>query len=435
MSLGLPHADDLVLDDRIRGVPPGTMALDAKELAAKNWHPAEGIMALPVLTLDEPAFAGNTRLMLGYARAQGVEIAPHAKTPMSPHLAKYLLDHGAWGTTVADIRQAAVMLRAGLNRLIIANEIGGPGGAHRLAALSAAWPGTDLYVFVDSIAAIEALASAWSARAALSPLKVLVEVGAGRAGARTLAAATGLIGAVAASEGRLLLAGVATYEGAATQGTPAATDAAITGLSGLTTEVMASVRAHLGPARPMLVTAGGSAYFDRVVELLKPAIVADPAATLVLRSGAIFIHDHGIYDRALAAIDARGGFAAAEGVGSARQQFRPALRIWAEILSRPTEDLAICGMGMRDVSFDQGLPMALNLYRQGEIVASAPGDGVTRLNDQHAFLTVRQGEDLRVGDVVEFGISHPCTCLDRYRVIFGTDGHGRVRSAYPTYFG
>jgi D-serine dehydratase len=93
-------------------------------------------------------------------------------------------------------------------------------------------------------------------------------------------------------------------------------------------------------------------------------------------------------------------------------------------------------MGMRDVSFDQGLPIVLRVYRGGQPQpASTSSVEVVRLNDQHAFLTVDPGDDIAVGDVIEFGISHPCTCLDRYRVIFGVDESGHVRNAFPTYFG
>ena len=128
--------DALILDDRIRGVPPGTSAVLASEVGDRGWRPADGTMSLPVLTLDEAAFHHNRDLMLDYARAAGVEIAPHAKTPMAPDLARSLIEAGAWGATVADIRQATVMLRAGISRLLLANEVGGLGGARRLAALA-----------------------------------------------------------------------------------------------------------------------------------------------------------------------------------------------------------------------------------------------------------------------------------------------------------
>ena len=138
---------------------------------------------------------------------------------------------------------------------------------------------------------------------------------------------------------------------------------------------------------------------------------------------------------ASATLDARQGFAISGEVEAARRAFRPTLRVWAEVLSRPEPDLAICGMGKRDVSFDEGLPMPLSVHRDGQALNARPQGEVVRLNDQHAFLTLKPGEDLEVGDVVEFGISHPCTCIDRYRFIFGLDPQGYVAHAFPTYFG
>ncbi|MBK3803673.1 amino acid deaminase, partial [Azospirillum brasilense] len=200
-------------------------------------------------------------------------------------------------------------------------------------------------------------------------------------------------------------------------------------------EAFALVRA-LAPERPLLLTAGGSAFFDMVVTGLAPVAATDGNATLVLRSGAIFFHDHGVYERALGALDARQGFACG---GATAADFRPALRLWAEVLTRPEPELAICGFGMRDASFDQDLPRPLRVHRDGAAL-SAEGLRVTRLNDQHAFIAVPgghdlAGHDLAVGDIVEFGISHPCTCIDRWRVLFGLGADGRVRSAYRTFFG
>ena len=427
--------DAPILDDRVRGVPPGTSAFSALEVAARGWRPADGVMSLPVLTLDEAAFLHNRDLMLAYARAAGVEIAPHAKTPMAPDLARSLVEAGAWGATVADIRQATVMLRSGISRLLIANEVGGTGGARRLATLASLWPQAEVHVFADSTSAILALDAAWRENAAAPVLNVLVEVGAGRAGVRSRGEALAVAKIAAAAGGRLRLAGVAAYEGSATKETPEATEASIDALLRLMVGLLADVRALAGPEVPLLLTAGGSSFFDRVVAALKPAIAADGRAILVIRSGAIFFHDNGVYDRALAALDSRRGFSIDGMVREARHAFRPALRVWAEVLSRPEPDLAICGMGMRDVSFDQGFPTPLRVHRGGQSLAASPAGRVAKLNDQHAFLAVAPGDSIEVGDVIEFGISHPCTCLDRYRVVFGLDERGVVRHAFPTFFG
>jgi D-serine dehydratase len=416
-------------------VPPGVVGLPAGEVGRRRWRPADGVMSLPVLTLDEEAFANNCELMMRYVREQGVAIAPHAKTPMSPDLARALVEAGAWGTTVADIRQAAVMLRAGLLRLIVANEVGGRGGARRLAALLAARPEAEIYLFVDSVAAVEALAEAWREREELPPLRILTEVGAGRAGARTGRSAAGRQRR-SLRRPRLTLSGVAAYEGAAAQATPEATTEAMASLLDLAAQTFRMARAAVGSNAPLIVTAGGSVHFDRVVAALGPVVRDEPATTLVLRSGAIFFHDHGVYKRGLETLDARDGFRLGGAPASASAAFRPALRLWSEVLSRSEPGLALCGLGMRDVSFDHDLPVVLAAYRGGRPLASATRDAhVVKLNDQHAFLRLSGQSGLQVGDVLEFGVSHPCTYLDRYRAIFTLDGEGFVRRALPTFFG
>ena len=183
------------------------------------------------------------------------------------------------------------------------------------------------------------------------------------------------------------------------------------------------------PAAPLVFTAGGSAFFDQVTQALAPALRQDGNTLLVLRSGAIFFHDHGVYRRALDAMDQRAGFEFG-GERHSAADFQPALRLWGEVLSRPEPDLAICGFGMRDVSYDQDLPTPLAAYRDGRPVAGWNADAarVAKLNDQHAFLALPADSTLTPGDVIEFGISHPCTCLDRWRVFFGLDADGRVRA-------
>jgi D-serine deaminase-like pyridoxal phosphate-dependent protein len=40
-----------------------------------------------------------------------------------------------------------------------------------------------------------------------------------------------------------------------------------------------------------------------------------------------------------------------------------------------------------------------------------------KLNDQHAFVELPTGVQLGVGDLVVFGLSHPCTMFDKWRVV------------------
>ncbi|WP_454814023.1 alanine racemase [Labrys neptuniae] len=424
------------IDDRMRGFPPGHAALPLADIGRQGWKPYDGIMSLPLMSLDRPAFDGNVALMMRYVREHGVAIAPHAKTPMSTALARELVEGGAWGTTVADIRQASVLLKAGFDRLILANEIGAAAAARRLAALLAGHREAEVHVFVDSPELAASLLSIWQARSDLPPLGLLLEVGAGRAGARTIEAARIILDTILAGEGTgISLSGIGAYEGAAATADPDESIRRIDELMALAVETHHLVRDRIGTERPLILTAGGSVFFDRVIAGLGSISKGDAATTLVLRSGAIFFHDHGVYERGLAALDARSGFELSGETVSVSRGFKPVLRIWAEVLSRPEPDLAICGMGLRDVAIDQGLPRPLALYREGrrigELDASA---SIARLNDQHAFL-VTGGLDLRIGDVVEFGLSHPCTCLDRHALVYGLDGDNTVIDAFTTSFG
>ncbi len=164
-------------------------------------------------------------------------------------------------------------------------------------------------------------------------------------------------------------------------------------------------------AEPIL-SAGGSAFYDRVAALLKP-VAADLGGRVVLRSGCYVTHDHGLYER--------------QAPGPQRlpggPRFEPAIEVRAQVLSRPEPGRAIVGAGRRDLSYDSGLPVRLD--GPGTIVA---------LNDQHAHVTLDPDDALAVGDVVRLGISHPCTALERWRLIPLVDGTGRVIDAIDTRF-
>jgi D-serine deaminase-like pyridoxal phosphate-dependent protein len=58
---------------------------------------------------------------------------------------------------------------------------------------------------------------------------------------------------------------------------------------------------------------------------------------------------------------------------------------------------------------------------------------IKRLNDQHAFVSMPR-DALSVGDVVLFGISHPCTAFDKWRVIPLVDNDYRITELLHTMF-
>jgi D-serine dehydratase len=62
------------------------------------------------------------------------------------------------------------------------------------------------------------------------------------------------------------------------------------------------------------------------------------------------------------------------------------------------------------------------------------GYRVTQLNDQHCHLEIPSASALQVGDMLAFGISHPCLTFDKWRLLYVVDEKYDVVSAARTYF-
>src|SRR5690606_272208 len=95
----------------------------------------------------------------------------------------------------------------------------------------------------------------------------------------------------------------------------------------------------------------------------------------------------------------------------------PILEIWAYVQSIPEPGQAVIGLGKRDVAFDAGLPVANLHYRPGNAapVAASAQWQVVSMMDQHAAMTFPVGDDLRVGDILALGTSHPCLTFDKWQ--------------------
>ena len=77
------------------------------------------------------------------------------------------------------------------------------------------------------------------------------------------------------------------------------------------------------------------------------------------------------------------------------------------------------GIGKRDASADGLLPVLKKVRRRGtsDVESLDAVTPVVAINDQHSYLDVDADDRLAVGDLVGFGISHPCTTFDKWRAI------------------
>jgi D-serine dehydratase len=401
-------------------------AVSAARLAATRPPLHAAGFTYPLLTLRDSALRNNVAAMAAYCAGAGVALAPHGKTAMSPELAALQLEYGAWGITVATIGQLQTYRAFGFPRLLLANELTDEAGIAWLAGELGADPGLEAYCYVDSLDGVAILDRILDRRLAGRRLPVLVEIGhaGGRTGCRTDEQALAVAKAASAT-GTLTVAGVAGYEGTIGGDSQAQVSRRVAGFCRRLRALADAVGEAGHGGGELIVTAGGSAYFDVVTrELTAKGPGGSAAVKVVLRSGAYLTYDHGFYGTVCP-----GGRGAA---GAPAPQ--PALELWAQVLSRPEPGLALLGAGRRDVGFDKGLPVPLRARRGAGGEAGIDGGSVTELNDQHAYLRLDSSAVLGPGDLVGLGISHPCTTLDKWRVLAVLDDEDRVIGAVHTFF-
>jgi D-serine deaminase-like pyridoxal phosphate-dependent protein len=389
------------IDPLEKGLPAAAGDRAVSEFLATR--PRLSTFATPLLVLDGAVIDVNIARMAAWCADSGVDLAPHGKTTMAPALWERQLAAGAWGITLATPSQVRVGLAFGLRRVVLANALVDPVGLAEISRSLDADAGLQVLSWVDSPDTVAAMDRVLAKVAPARPLTVLVELGSPgrRTGARGLPAARAVADTVAASP-HLQLGGVAGYEGAVA---PDASPAGLAAVRGYLHE-LGALHGELAGAYEtdeVVVTAGGSAYFDDVVAVLGP--LASPGTRVLLRSGSYAIHDDGFY-RGISPFGRDG-----------QAPFSSAMHAWARVVSRPEPELALLDAGKRDVPFDLGLPEP---QRAAEALGAAdrPLAGqVTAVNDQHAFLRIDAATRLRVGEVVRLGLSHPCTAFDRWRLI------------------
>ena len=376
---------------------------------------------LPTVVARESAIAHNLERFASWCRERGVHHAPHGKTSMAPQLWQRQLDHGAWGITAATVAQARTMHEYGIERVLIANEVVDPNQAAWLARVAGETDRT-YAVLVDGEGGVRALEQA--ATEVGSRIPVLVEIGVPgrRTGVRTVEEGLEMAHRVRASEG-LLLVGVEGYEGVLPQGRAEEQVKAVTGWLARLTELARDVDTEgLFEGEEVIVTAGGSAFPDLAADALTAVGELSRPVRRLIRSGCVVTHDHRSYERSSPLRS-----------GATSDPLRPALTAVARIHSTPEPGRALATVGKRDVPVDVDLPVLLRVSRDGGPWEPLAGLTVVELNDHHLFVD-DPVSTLRVGDVVELGLSHPCTTFDKWDLVPVLDDDDRVIDAIVTLF-
>lgn len=166
-------------------------------------------LSTPALVVDLDVFEANVAAMASIFEGTGKALRPHVKTHRTPELARRQLGGPAVGITCATVGEAEAMVDAGIDDVLVANEVVDPQKISRLVALARQ---ARMGVAVDDPEPVMALSRA-AVRAGVA-IDVLIDVDVllHRCGVASTAEAIRLADAIERAPG-LRLRGIMGYEG------------------------------------------------------------------------------------------------------------------------------------------------------------------------------------------------------------------------------
>jgi 3-hydroxy-D-aspartate aldolase len=215
-------------------------------------------LATPALILDLDALEHNLKALARLCKRAGLSLRPHAKTHKSIEIARRQIAAGAAGVSVATLREAAVMVGAGVPGVLLTTPVAGDLKTDMLCNLAGKSEG--FMATVADLSTLDALET--SLKRARKKLTVLadLDIGMGRTGVPDVPGALTLIHRLQSSK-VLTLAGVQSYSGRVQHITRAADRARVYGkqLRHLEKVLQAARKAGYTPA---IVSGGGTGTFD-----------------------------------------------------------------------------------------------------------------------------------------------------------------------------
>lgn len=323
----------------------------------------------PALCIDVPLMEANIARMAAFFFSRPAALRPHTKTHKSPVLAQKQIAAGAIGIICAKLGEAEVMAQAGIDDILIANQVIGQRKIDRLIRLTAT---TRVMVAVDDPINVTQLDAAAQARGVQLRILIEVDIGMGRCGVEPEKPALTLAQRVATAPG-LRFEGLMGYEGHTVMvpdftERKRRTEASLKPLL----ETKALIEAAGLPVS--IVSSGGTGTFD---------ITGDYPGITEVQAGSYITMDTQYRD--------------AVGV-----DFACALFVLAQVISTPRPGVAIIDAGLKTLTRDYALPS----------VAFPEGWELIRLSEEHGHLRQTGGIDLQPGDRVKIWPNHGCTTVN-----------------------
>jgi D-serine deaminase-like pyridoxal phosphate-dependent protein len=330
----------------------------------------------PALCLDLDIYQRNAARMADFIiRRCQLNWRPHMKGQKAVELGRLAIDAGAIGVTCATVYEAEAMVDAGVNNILLANQVVGERKAQRLARLQNK---ATVIAATDSSAHLAILARAAQAVGVTIPVIVEIDVGMGRCGIAPGEPAVALAREAAATPG-ILLRGLMGWEGHILKYDPE--EKVRQSQQSMTLLIDTANAFRQAGLSTEIVSAAGSGTFQ----------VSAPIAGLT-------------------EIQAGGGVFSDLSYQKWGLEHEFALTIVTRVVSRPNPTRAIVDGGFKTMSFCHGFPSPIGVEGVQSVVLSA----------EHGTLEFTQPNDtLRVGDTVEFipGYTDSTVCLHDEMVV------------------
>ncbi len=180
-----------------------------KTTAVKSQPVSAISLSTPGLIVDLDVFSANVAAMEAMLRGTGKTLRPHVKTHRTPELARRQLGGASIGLTCATVGEAEAMVAAGMDDVLLANEVVDPRKIARLVALTSR---ARIGVVVDDPEPVAALSREAVRAGAIVDVLIDVDILLHRCGVASAPEAVRLADAVDRAAG-LRLRGIMGYEG------------------------------------------------------------------------------------------------------------------------------------------------------------------------------------------------------------------------------
>jgi D-serine deaminase-like pyridoxal phosphate-dependent protein len=347
----------------------------------------------PEVLLDLGVVRRNIARMADIAKEATLKLRPHTKTHKSPEIAKWQLEAGARGITVAKLGEAEVMVEHGMDDLLIAYPVVGEKKLERLAKLHQR---AKLIVSTDSVEGAEGLHQVGERTGRAVDVYIEVDTGLGRCGHKAGQETIDVVKQMRHLSG-IRVVGVMTHEGHSWMTTERlGRENILRETTSALAETAKELRALGFPCTEVSIGATPTAFHAK----------AATDAT-EMRPGTYVFNDANVLAH---------GFITREDC---------AVTVLATVVGQPAKDRVILDVGSKTLSQDGAVG---NNFKG--VIINKPTWQLVKLTEEHAIVHVPENEKVTIAERVRIIPNHVCVVtnlIDQFVTVRGEEIVGTLQ--------